>query len=87
MQHHSDSFYFNRRSDNLLKLKQYQGAEATVVANLRGQDKYQYKRGALLEESDNGRRFRLGSGFSDRQRINPPPLSSQVTYHYYGQTS
>jgi hypothetical protein len=29
-----------------------------------------------------GREFSLGSGFTDEQRRNPPPLGSTVTYRY-----
>ena len=34
-----------------------------------------------------GRRFRLGSGLTDAQRANPPPIGSLVTYRYNGLTS
>ena len=31
-----------------------------------------------------GKRFKIGSGFSDRERDNPPPVGARVTYKYYG---
>ena len=40
--------------------------------------------GALLVETRDGQRFRLGSGFSDAQRAAPPPVGSWVTYRYRG---
>jgi DNA ligase-1 len=40
--------------------------------------------GALLVESTDGRRFRIGSGFSDAQRRKPPALGSWITYRFRG---
>ena len=40
--------------------------------------------GALLVEMPSGQRFRLGAGFSDADRDNPPPVGSWVTYRYRG---
>ena len=45
--------------------------------------------GALLVEAPgvNGKpahRFKLGSGFSDAERLNPPPVGRWVTYRYRG---
>lgn len=31
-------------------------------------------------------RFKIGSGFSDKMRANPPPLGTIITYKYYGTT-
>lgn len=31
-------------------------------------------------------RFKIGSGFSDKMRANPPPLGTIITYKYYGIT-
>ena len=43
--------------------------------------------GALQVETDDGRRFRLGTGFSDAERRDPPPIGSTVTFKYYGLTA
>ena len=43
--------------------------------------------GALEVESADGRRFRLGSGLSEADRAEPPPIGSWVTYRYNGLTS
>ena len=37
-----------------------------------------------MVETPSGQRFRLGSGFTDGQRANPPPVGSWVTYRYRG---
>ena len=87
MLRHRTSSYQSGRNQDLLKLKQFQDAEATVLAHLPGQGKYAGMMGALLVETDDGRRFKLGTGFSDEQRRNPPPRGSQVTYRYRGETA
>ena len=42
------------------------------------------RRGALLVEMPSGQQFRLGAGFSDAQRVDPPPVGSWVTYRFRG---
>lgn len=86
MLHHGDSLYHDGRSQALLKVKTWQDAEARVVAHREGKGKYQGMLGALVVETPDGRRFRLGSGFSDAERAAPPPIGSRVTYKYYGLT-
>lgn len=75
------------RSADLLKLKRFDDAEATVVGHLPGKGKYAGMLGALLLEMPDGRRFRVGTGFTDEQRRHPPPLGATVTYKHYGHTS
>jgi DNA ligase-1 len=86
MLHRAGSTYQGGRSDDLLKVKPYMDAEARVIAHLPGQGKYTGMLGALLVETPDGRRFRLGTGFSDAERASPPPLGSLVTYKYHGLT-
>ena len=87
MLHHGDSIYQTGRTAALLKVKTFQDAEATVVDYTTGKGKYQGQVGALVVETEAGRRFKLGSGLSDSERANPPPLGSTVTYKFYGLTS
>jgi DNA ligase-1 len=84
MLHRGASLYRAERNDDLLKLKPYLDAEARVVAHLPGKGKYAGMLGALEVETPEGVRFRLGSGFSDAERRNPPPPGSWVTYRYNG---
>lgn len=86
MLHREDSLYRAERSDDLLKLKTYQDADAQVVAHLPGQGKYQGMLGALLVRDAKGTYFRIGTGFTDRQRRDPPPIGSWVTYSYHNLT-
>lgn len=87
MLHHQNARYQSGRSDSILKYKLYQDAEARVIGYSPGQGKYQGMVGALIVEDEQGRRFRLGSGLSDAQRAEPPPVDSWVTYRYNGLTS
>lgn len=84
MLHRAASLYQAGRSDDLLKLKSYQDAEARVISHLPGKGKHQGVLGALLVETAAGLRFRIGTGFSDAERRNPPALGSWVTYRYVG---
>ena len=75
------------RSADLLKLKRFDDAEAIVVAHLPGKGKHAGMLGALLLERPDGRRFRVGTGFTNEQRKKPPPPGATVTYKHYGHTS
>lgn len=86
MLHKADAPYLTGRSDALLKLKLRYDAEATVVAHTAGRGKYTGKLGALEVETPEGIRFKLGAGFSDAQRANPPKIGSIVTYSYLDKT-
>ena len=82
--HRGGAAYRGERSDDLIKLKPYDDAEASVVAHLPGRGRNAGRLGALLVETPAGVRFRLGSGLSDAQRSEPPPLGTRVTYRYAG---
>ena len=89
MLHRGSSLYKAVRSDDLLKVKTHDDAEAKVIAHIAGKGKYAGRLGALLVEMPAvsgtvARRFKLGTGFTDAQRLNPPALGSQVTYRYRG---
>ena len=76
--------YGGGRSDDLLKLKSFEDAEAVVVGHVPGKGKYAGQTGALIVELPDGRRLRLGSGLPDALRRAPPPLGAVVTYRYNG---
>ncbi len=82
MLHRADAAYVTGRSDVLIKLKPLYDAEAKVIAHIAGKGKYKGKLGALLVETPEGIRFKLGTGFSDTQRANPPKIGEVVTYTY-----
>lgn len=82
--HRGSSFYRAARSDDLLKLKPFDDAEAKVIAYVMGKGKYSAVVGALEVEMPDGLRMRLGSGLSDQDRRNPPVVGSWVTFRYNG---
>ncbi len=82
MLHRADALYETGRSDTLLKLKPWLDAEAVVIAHLPGKGKYEGQLGALQVRMPDGRTFRLGTGFSDAERRQPPPIGATVTYRY-----
>ena len=84
MLHRGASLYRAERNDDLLKLKLHDDAEAKVLGHLPGKGKHAGRLGALLVQTPDGTRFRLGSGFTDAQREAPPPIGSWVTYRYRG---
>ncbi|MEQ3635102.1 DNA ligase [Alcanivorax sp.] len=87
MLHHGDSLYQAGRSDAVLKVKSHQDAEAVVIGYTAGKGKYRGMMGALVVERADGRQFKLGTGFTDKQRKAPPPLGATVTYKYFGKTA
>lgn len=84
--HRADAVYRSGRSDDLLKLKPHEDAEAIVIGYAPGKGKYAGLVGALIVERADGLQFRLGAGLSDAERRNPPPLGAVVTYTYSGKT-
>lgn len=87
MLHHRDARYHIGRSGDLVKYKPHDDAEARVIGYTPGAGKYNGLLGALIVERPDGVRFRIGTGFSDAERADPPPLGSWVTYRYNGLTS
>lgn len=86
MLHRGSSLYKAERSDDLLKLKPFDDAEAVVVGHLPGQGKYRNMMGSIEVVNELGQHFRIGSGFSDAERQQPPAIGSTVTYRFNGKT-
>src|SRR5262245_32329228 len=66
------------RSWTLLKVKNFQDAEAVVVAHQPGAGRHKGRLGALLVQMPDGTRFSVGTGFSDAQRSAPPPVGATI---------
>jgi len=79
-----DALYRAGRNSEILKVKSYQDAEARVIAHLPGKGRNQGRLGALLVQLPGGVQFKIGSGFSDAERITPPPIGTLVTFKFYG---
>ena len=82
MLHRADAVYETGRSDTLLKLKPWLDAEAEVIGHSAGKGRHTGRLGALQVRTPEGKTFLLGTGFSDAQRQNPPPIGARVTYRY-----
>lgn len=86
MLHRADALYVTGRNDALLKLKPLNDAEATVIGYVPGKGKYEGKMGALRVEMADGKRFQIGTGFTDAVRANPPAIGAVITFTYRGLT-
>jgi DNA ligase-1 len=86
MLHNGHALYQSGRVSHLQKLKLVEDAEARVVAHLPGKGQFSGMMGALLVELADGRRFKLGSGFTVAERKDPPKIGTLVTFQYQGLT-
>ena len=86
MLHRKTAHYAKGRSHDLLKLKPYFDAEATVIGYRPGKGQFTGQVGSLQVKTDDGQVIYIGSGLTHEQRRNPPPLQSRITYRYQGFT-
>jgi DNA ligase-1 len=87
MLHRAQALWQTGRSDDLRKLKPSPDEEGRVLAYIAGKGQLQGRMGALLLQAPDGQHFALGTGFSQAQRDNPPPLGSLVTYRFRDRTA
>ena len=85
--HRADAPYLTGRSPALLKLKPVQDDDAVVTGHLVGRGRHQGRLGALRVRTAEGLEFLLGTGLSDVQRDDPPPVGAVVTFSYRGRTA
>jgi DNA ligase-1 len=78
------SLYTNGRSRDVLKVKSYYDMEAVVIEHIEGEGRNRGRMGSLLVELPDNKRFKIGTGFSDGDRNNPPPIGTVITFKYYG---
>jgi DNA ligase-1 len=76
------SRYEAGRSTTLLKVKSFHDAEGQVVGYVAGRGKHKGKVGSLKVVTREGIEFSVGTGLSDSERADPPPLGAVVTYRY-----
>lgn len=91
--------YERKRSKNVLKYKKFKDAECEVTAINAGTGKYAGLMGSVTckalsaagsnsdEQIASGVKFKIGSGFSDEERANPPKIGSIITYKYQNLTA
>lgn len=76
------SKYVAGRSMTLLKVKTFHDAEAVVIGHQAGAGRHKGRMGALLVRLPDGTDFAIGTGFSDRERENPPAIGATVSFRY-----
>lgn len=86
MLHRAQAHWQPGRSADLRKLKLVPDEDAKVVGHIDGKGKHVGRMGALLLETPEGKRFALGTGFTDAQRDAPPAVGAFVTYRYRDRT-
>jgi len=84
--HLASARYKAGRSNDQLKVKPQDDAEAKVIGHVGGRGKYAQGTGALWVETPQGQRFKLGTGLRDEARQTPPAIGQWVTYTYRGRT-
>ncbi|CAD7956609.1 unnamed protein product [Amoebophrya sp. A120] len=83
-----NSLYERKRSNTLLKVKTFFDLDATVVRIEQGAGKHKNRMGALVCKDAMNRsiEFKVGTGFTDEMRENPPPVGSLITVKYQEKT-
>lgn len=79
--------YYTGRTNKAFKVKSYKDEECRVVAYNKGNGKYENLLGSLSCRMNNRKVIKIGSGFNDEERRNPPNIGSIITFKYYGLTS
>lgn len=78
--------YSATRSRDLLKVKTFLDDEAIVTGHQAGKGRHQGRMGALECKLRNGTAFKVGSGFSDAEREDPPEVGAVITFRYFEAT-
>jgi len=77
-----NSLYIAKRTNKALKVKTFYDTECKVIKHIQGHGKFKGMLGSVECKLENGTLFKIGSGFTNKQRINPPPIGSIVTFKY-----
>jgi DNA ligase-1 len=76
------SRYETNRSPTLLKVKTFHDAEGVIIGHQPGEGRHKGRLGALWIRLPSGIEFRVGTGFSDRERDHPPAVGATITFRY-----
>lgn len=80
--------YERKRSQNALKYKKFHDAECKIIAINHGKGKYKNAMGSVIcKDLQSGKSFKIGSGFSDEERANPPKIGTIITYKFQNLTA
>jgi len=78
----SGSRYERKRSNTLLKVKDFQDAEAQIIGYVPGAGKHRGRLGAYHCQLPDGTQFDVGTGLSDRERERPLPVGTIIVFRY-----
>ena len=74
--------YIAKRTSKALKVKSFLDDECEVVRILKGNGKYKDMMGSLECKLENGIFFKIGSGFTIKERKQPPSIGDIITFKY-----
>ena len=79
--------YISGRSSSILKLKKWHDSECEIVAINEGKGRLKGTMGSLnCVDIFSKIEFKIGSGFSDEMRANPPKIGTIITYKFQNLT-
>ncbi len=78
--------YHTGRSPHVLKVKNFSDMEGVVIAVHPGKGKFTGKMGSLSIRLASGIQFKIGTGFSNKERVTPPEIGEIITFKHYGFT-
>ena len=81
-----DAPYVHKRTDCILKVKRFITEECKVTSYTEGTGRNKGRVGALWSTYNN-LPFKIGTGLSDEDRDNPPPVGSIITFKYFELTN
>ena len=81
-----DTDYETGRGPNALKVKSFDDADGRVIGHNPGKGRFAGLVGSLQVELEDGRQIAIGSGLSEAERRDPPPVGSIVTFKHHGYT-
>ena len=84
---HPTAAHRGGRSSELLKIKVTRDDEAIVTGHEAGKGKHAGRMGALRCRLRGGKTFKVGTGFSDVQREDPPAAGTVITFRYFELTN
>ncbi len=76
------ALYIDKRTNKALKVKNFKDDECMVMAHNIGHGKYANIMGSITCKMESNITFKIGSGFSDKERKYPPAIGSLITFKY-----
>lgn len=81
-----NSLYINKRTNKALKVKNFKDDECEIISTTEGKGKFKGILGSITCQLKNNIIFKIGVGFSLKERINPPKIGEVITFKYQNLT-